>query len=239
MRKHQYGTLESMKFNGRRDQFYRYIDALKKLEVQTEDYLEHFPAFVGHMSLHRVLTLYDFYRRTLDVAGHIAEVGVFKGAISILFAKLVLIHEHESLTMVHGFDWFEGNRPTKEDSSLLVKGGYKAVYEDVANLISLQQLDHILKIHKIDVSTELGKFFKTNNHLRFKLVFLDAGLYNVVKACIGHFYDRLTPGGIMVFDQFNHEQSPGETLAITQLLPNAKIKSIPNSWMPNAYIVKE
>jgi hypothetical protein len=239
MPKHYYGTLESMKFSGRREPFYQYIDALKKMDVQTEDYLEHFPAFVGHMSLHRVLTLYNFYRQTLDVAGHIAEVGVFKGAISILFAKLVLIHEHESLTMVHGFDWFEGNRPTKEDSSLLVKGGYKADYEDVINLIKLQGLDHILKIHKIDVAKELEKFFRTNDHLRFKLVFLDAGLYKVVKACVTHFYDRLTPGGIMVFDQFNHEQSPGETLAITQSLPNAKIKTIPNSWMPNAYIVKE
>lgn len=239
MENHNYGIFESMKFNARRGSFYQYIDALKKMEVQPEDFLEHFPAFVGHMTLHRVLTLYEFYKKTLEVAGHIAEVGVFKGAISILFAKLVSIYEHESLTMVHGFDWFEGNDPKKEDSKLLVKGGYKAVYEDVINLIKLQRLDHVLKIHKIDVSLELDDFFKTHKHLRFKLVFLDAGLYNVVKGCLEHFYDRLTPGGIMVFDQFNHEQSPGETLAITQTLSNARIRTIPNSWMPNAYIVKE
>lgn len=157
----------------------------------------------------------------------------------MLFAKLVSLYEHESLTLVHGFDWFEGNSPAQNDSDLLVKGGYKAEYEDVIRLIQLQKLDHILKIHKIDLSRDLEKFFSDHEHLRFRLVFLDAGLYEVVKPCVRHFYDRLTPGGIMVFDQFSHEQSPGETLAVTQVLPHVKIKTIPNSWMPNAYIVKE
>jgi len=239
MGNHQYGTLESMKFNSRRGPYYQYVDALKNIEVQIEDLLEHFPAFVGHMTLHRVFTLYEFYKKTADIAGHIAEVGVYKGAISMLFAKLVSLYEHQSLTLVHGFDWFEGNSPSREDSSLLVKGGYRAAYDDVVHLIKLQRLEHILKIHKIDVSQELDNFFSVNNHLRFKLVFLDAGLYQVVKACVRHFYDRLTPGGIMVLDQFSHEQSPGETLAITEALPHARIKTIPNSWMPNAYIVKE
>ena len=228
-----------MKFNDRRAPYCQYVDELKRMDIQTEDFLEHFPAFVGHMTLHRILTLYELYKQTAEIAGHIAEVGVFKGAISLLFAKLVSIFESESLTLVHGFDWFKGNVPTQNDSDLLVKGGYKAEYDDVINLTQLQNLDHILKIHKLDVSLDLGEFFSRHSHLRFKLVFLDAGLYEVVKACVKHFYDRLTPGGIMILDQFSHEQSPGEALAITQSLPHAKIKTIPNSWMPNAYIVKE
>ena len=36
------------------------------------------------MSLNRVLTLYEFFKMTRKTAGHIAEVGVYKGAGSIL-----------------------------------------------------------------------------------------------------------------------------------------------------------
>ncbi|MCB9188190.1 MAG: hypothetical protein H6599_02800 [Flavobacteriales bacterium] len=35
------------------------------------------------------------------------------------------------------------------------------------------------------------------------------------------------------------ELGPGETLAVCELLPGVKIKTLPNSWMPNAYAVKE
>jgi hypothetical protein len=42
----------------------------------------------------------------------------------------------------------------------------------------------------------------------------------------------------MIFDQYSCEFAKGETLAINELLPNAKINTIPNSWMPNAYIIK-
>jgi len=70
------------------------------------------------------------------------------------------------------------------------------------------------------------------------LIFLDAGLYDVMQAAIPLFYERLTPGGIMIFDQFSHELGPGETISIRELLPNEQIKTLPNSWMPNAYLKK-
>ena len=42
----------------------------------------------------------------------------------------------------------------------------------------------------------------------------------------------------MVFDQFNHELGPGETRAVREFLPDAKIKTLPFTWMPTAYVVK-
>jgi hypothetical protein len=71
------------------------------------------------------------------------------------------------------------------------------------------------------------------------MVFMDAGIYEVMQACIPQFWERLTPGGIMVFDQFSHEFAPGETMSIRELLPHAEVRTLPHSWMPNAYIVKE
>lgn len=60
-------------------------------------------------------------------------------------------------------------------------------------------MDNILKIHKLNLITDLGEFFKAHNHLRFKLVMMDAGMYDVMKAAIPFFWERLNPGGIMIF----------------------------------------
>ncbi|MCU7835991.1 MAG: class I SAM-dependent methyltransferase [gamma proteobacterium symbiont of Taylorina sp.] len=240
MEKHINGTLESAKFKSRREDFYEYRGFLENQEISISDFLEHFTAYVGHMSLNRVLTLYELYKMTKDVAGHIAEIGVYKGAGTILFAKLVRIFESESLTQIHGFDWFQGTgKGGENDSELVPEGGYQSDYNFLMDLISKQKLEHIIRIHNFDVTKELSQFFEQYKHLQFKMVFMDAGMYEVMQACIPLFWERLTPGGIMVFDQFNHELGPGETLSVRELLPNAKVKTIPNSWMPNAYIIKE
>jgi hypothetical protein len=49
----------------------------------------------------------------------------------------------------------------------------------------------------------------------------------------------LNIGGIMIFDQYAHEFAPGECGALHEILPNAAVRTIPNSWMPNAYVIKE
>ena len=235
---HVYGNFESMKFDNRREQYYKYVDYLKENTPSVEDFMQDFSAYVGHMSLNRVLTIYELYKKTLGLAGHVADVGVYKGASSLLFAKLIKIFEPESLTLCHGFDWFEGMMPTENDS-MMVPGGYKTNYEDILNLVEKQDFSNILKIHKLDLLKECPAFFNEYQHLKFKLVMMDAGAYEVMKAAIPFFWDRLTKGGIMIFDQYSCEFAKGETLAISEILPNETIRTIPNSWMPNAYIVKE
>ncbi len=235
------GTLEGQKFDYRREQYYEYINYLKETnqEPPISDLLEHFTAYVGHMSLNRVLTMYELYKKTIGLAGHIADVGVYKGASSLLFAKLIKIYEAESLTMCHGFDWFEGmGGISTADADLVTEGSYKADYNSVKTLIEKQGFDNILKIHKLDLMTDLEAFFSKNTHLRFKLVMMDAGIYDVMKAAIPYFWERLNKGGIMIFDQYNCEFSPGETIAIHELLPDVEVHTVPNSWMPNAYIMK-
>jgi predicted O-methyltransferase YrrM len=181
--------------------------------------------------------LYEAYKMTLGLAGHIAEAGVYKGAGTLFFAKLAQIFEPESLTLVHGFDWFEGARPTSEEPNI-IEGAYKEDYERLMSLVRAQRLDNIVHIHKLDLRADLEQFFDTNRYMQFKLVFLDAGLYDIVKSCLVHFWPRLSSGGIIIFDQFNHELGPGETRAIKEFLPDAKMQAFPFGTMPTAYVVK-
>ncbi len=117
--------------------------------------------------------------------------------------------------------------------------GYLHSYEELVKLNEMQGFTNLAFIHKMDVVKELESFLEENLHLQFKLFFMDAGTHKVVKASLPLIWDRITPGGIVVFDQYNHELSPGETLAVRELLPNQKVHIIPNIWMPSGYIVKE
>jgi hypothetical protein len=238
MAKHQNGQFEYMKFNSRRDSYYKGVQRIKELDYSIDDLIEHFPCFVGHMTLSRFIGLYELYKKSLGVAGHIAEIGTYKGASLLFFAKLVQIFEAESLTQTHGFDWFQGSG--KDEISMGVEEGtYKESYERVIELIRAQNLQHIAFVHKMDVTKELKTFLDDFPHFQFKLVFLDAGLYNVVKTVLPLLWERLTPGGVLIFDQYNHELSPGETLAVREILPDAKVRTLPNIWMPTGYIIKE
>ena len=160
MADHVYGCLESMKFEARRPAYNETLEQIKNLRIPLEDLLHYFPAYVGDMTLNRYLTLYELYKRTLEVSGHIAEVGVYKGATSIFFAKLHNIFEPMSLTMVHGFDWFKGNMPNENESKLMPAGGYRASYNDLIKLIDIQGLGNVLKIHNLDAADGTEKFLR-------------------------------------------------------------------------------
>lgn len=237
MAKHK-GQFEYLKFDDRRQHFSEYIDYLKSKNILLEDWMEHFTSYIGHMSLSRVLGLYELYKKSLGVSGHIGEIGIYKGASFFLFAKLVKIFEAESLTQVHGFDWFQGTGG--DDIGMKIEqGGYKQDYEEILFLNEFQGFKNLAFIHKMDVVEELDGFLHENLHLQFKLFFMDAGTHKVVKTALPLIWQRITPGGIVVFDQYNHELSPGETLAVREMLPDAKVRIIPNIWMPSGYIVKE
>lgn len=231
------GKFETQKFDHRKSDYYEGLQEILSLGYSNEDLLHHFPSFVGHMTLSKFLALYEAYKMTLGVAGHIAEVGVYKAAGTLLFAKLTKIFEPESFTLVHGFDWFQGTKVTEEEPNV-VEGSYKEDYERVIKLIKAQRLDNIVHIHKMDVKSELSTFFDKNKYMQFKLIYLDAGQYDIVINCLKHFWPRLTNGGIIIFDQFNHELSPGETRAVKEYLPDAKIRTFPFGWMPTAYVMK-
>lgn len=235
---HAHGKFEYMKFNSRREGYYNGLKEIEMLNYSFNDLIEHYPAFVGHMTISRFLGLYELYKKTSGVAGHIAEVGSYKGASLLHFSKLVQIFESESLTQVHGFDWFKGMEKD-EIKSFVEEGTYKESYERLIKLIEVQNLQNLTFVHKMDVTKDLEPFLKDNLHMQFKLVFLDAGMYNIVKTVLPLFWERLTPGGILILDQYNHELSPGETLAVREIFPNAHVKTLPNIWMPSAYIIKD
>ncbi len=234
----QRGDLESAKFNHKRADYYRALETFQALDYSQTDLIHHFPCFVGEMTLARYFSLFEIYKQTLPVAGHIAEVGVYKGAGTLFFAKLVELYEPRALTQVHGFDWFQGAAPGPDEPHIAA-GAYAEPKARVETLIRVQKLDHVVRLHDFDLRSGAADFFAAHPHLQFKLVFLDAGAMDVMRAAMPLFWERLTPGGVLVLDQYNFDVAPAETVVLRELLPDAKVRAFPNGWMPNAYVVKE
>jgi hypothetical protein len=231
------GDLETQKHALRKEPYYKGLQTIKELNYEVEDFIHYFPCFTGSQTLSRYLSFYECYKNTLGLAGHIAEVGIYKGGSFLFFSKLTQIFEPNSFTQVHGFDWFRGNAPSESESNI-VEHSDAEPYERLMALIKAQQIDNIAKVHNLDVTKELTGFFHKYPHLQFKIVFLDAGMYEVVKACLPLFWERLIKGGYLILDQFNFDIAPGETRAVKEFLPDAEIRTFPWGWMPTAYIVK-
>ena len=249
--------MEYTKFEDRRDPYREALAEIEGMGFTFYDYIHHNPAFAGHMNLARFLALYETYKRTLGLAGHIAEVGVWKASGLLYFAKLATIFEPESPTLVHGFDWFKGiawgsdektdrvqgllnQSPTsKEISRSSSDKKAEETYEKIKRLISLQNLDRIVHLHKLDITKELPGFFDKYPHIQFKIVFVDIPTYDATMASLEHFWPRLLPGGVFILDTFNHEISPGETRAVREYLPDdVPIHTYGFTNHPSAYIVK-
>jgi len=206
----------------------------RQLSYNVEDYYEHFSCFASPKTLSKYISLYECYKKTLGLAGHIAEMGVFRGASSLFFAKMSVLYEPQTITQVHAFDWWK--EPTESDSPAWT---YYESFERIHDLVHVQGLQRYVLLHRMNVLKELTVFFQKNSHLQFKLVYLDAGEYDLTIRGITEFWPRLVTGGILILDQFNMEIAPGETQAVKELLPeDAVIRTFPNGWMPTAYVVK-
>lgn len=248
--------MEYTKFESRRGPYRKALAEIQGMGFTFYDYIHHTPAFAGHMNLSRFLALYETYKKTLGLAGHIAEVGVWKASSLLYFGKLTQIFEPESITLVHGFDWFQGTQmgpdemkqrvqylwkassSTEEENRPRTEGEAEDMYKKIKRLIALQSLDNVVHLHKLDVTKELDGLFEEHPHIQFKIVFLDVGTYEVTKACLPHFWPRLNAGGVMILDQFNNEIAPGETRAVREFLPNIPINTYTFTNHPSAYIVK-
>lgn len=235
------GSLESIKFNHLREKYYQGKDKIIDAGYTPDDYMHDFTCFIGHFNMIRFISLYECYQKTLGISGHIADVGVDKGASSLAFAKLINIYESTSLTQVHGFDWFEGNKEINELKAPLATKKFVETLAGVESLIEAQNLSNIVKLHKLDLVEELDLFFDKYPHLQFKLVYLDTGTYESTLSSLRHFWPRLHKGGIIILDQYNFEITAGETKAVTEFFvdKNQTIRTFQHGWMPTAYIIKE
>lgn len=182
------------KFKKEDQEYFRYIDDLEAMQPPIREIIYNFPIFVGQVNIARELFFYELYKQVLNLSGDIAEVGTYKGASFMLWAKLIKLFENNNTTRVFGFDWFQGMR-TGDNDNVTTNGLYKTDYETLDRLIKMQGLENIALLEKMDVTKDLTHFLSERPWLRFKIVFIDCGIEDVLEASLKSLWPRLVNGG--------------------------------------------
>jgi hypothetical protein len=184
------------------------------------------------------------YKKILNIPGDIVEFGVFKAVSLIRFATFRKIFENENSRKIIGFDSF-GKFPrnasnTNSDSDFIEK------FElDSGKGLGLGQVQEILNYKEFtnielvggDIFDTLPKWMDLKPHARIALLHLDMDVYAPTKLALDLLWDRVVPGGLVLFDDYSLIE--GETLAVEEFLKDKKLELKKDSFYHSpSYVVK-
>jgi SAM-dependent methyltransferase len=160
--------------------------------------MDHWPLYVGNSNLQRVLSIYELLKTTINVPGHIAEFGSWKGS-NVMFEGLTEFDE-------------------KDNEAISLKGAYRGNLEELTDLMALNSLNDNINIQKGYIENTLPALLEADPALSFSLVYCDTDLYASTKVILDSLHSRLMKGGLFIFDEWNHPTWPGETTAAREFL---------------------
>lgn len=182
--------------------------------------IDHWPLYAGVRNISRFLITYELVKQTMDVPGHIAEFGSWKGANLMLMAKILRILDPHGFKVTYCFETFEGLAQfhKKDKDATQFKNGWKGSLEELQDMISLYGMEDNIEIVKGYIEKTLPKLLRANKALSFSLVYCDTDLYGPTKVILDQLHPRLMKGGIFVFDEWNQDDLPGEGVAVSEFL---------------------
>lgn len=182
--------------------------------------MDHWQLYCGIANLARALAISDLLRSTLEVPGHVAEFGSWRGANLMLLAKLLRILDPQGSKQVHCFESFEGLSTfvPKDGASVSTRGQYKGSYEELVDFIGLYELQDDIVIHKGLLQDTIPATLAERPELSFSFAYCDVDLYEPTRLILDQVHPRLAKGGLFVLDEWNAERFPGETLAVREFL---------------------
>lgn len=193
----------------------------------------------------KLLSQYELYKKVISIPGDIIELGVYKGCSAIRLATFRELLESELKRKIFLFDAFgefpRSNTSLETDLKFVDRfesqGGDGLSVEDIQKIFSLKHM-HNIECIKGNVFDTIPSFLHRNKQIRFSYVHLDLDVYEPTKFCLELLWPHLSPGGIVVFDDYNGFE--GATLAIEEFLavhPNLSIQISAYTKSPS-FIIK-
>ena len=152
------------------------------------------------VSSDRVWVLYSLARQAIHLEGEIWECGVYKGGTALMLAEIISPYKDKRLRL---FDTFDGMPTTDPDLDYHRKGDFS---DNSLNAVR----DRIGGLG--NVCFHPGLMPETFSRLEGKKIafaHVDVDIYQSVLDCCEFIFPRLTPGGIIVFDDYGFPSCPG------------------------------
>lgn len=190
------------------------------------------------------------FDKVKDVPGDIVECGVFRGTGIFTFLKLKRYFCPNTYKKVIGFDFFNSKELTeslppqdKKTMSLLFEGrnfhhdhSYRKYLEN--KILECGFFDHEFELIEGDVSKTSLDFIESRPGAKISLLYLDLDLEHPTYDVLNCFWNRVSSGGIIVFDEYAYHNWT-ESIGVDRFFQNknVKINSL-NFVAPSAYVVK-
>jgi len=164
-----------------------FLDILKKISDHTL------------VSEDRCYTIHMFSKHCRHLEGDFAECGIYKGGTAYLISLILKDNSNHQKTL-HLFDTFSGMpKSANEDKSHHKEGDYDDTsVEAVKDFLSDYSF---VEFHP----GLIPDTFEAVTNKKFAFVHIDVDIYQSIKDCCEFFYERMTKGGIMIFDDYGFQ----------------------------------
>lgn len=206
----------------------RLSDLLRAAPIPAEELLNNLPLFQDRRLISRVLWVADLYQKILPVHGSVFEFGVRYGPNLALFAALRGIFEPLNPNRkIVGFDTFAGfpSITPEMDTAQHQPGDYAvpenyesfleavlAAHEDMGPLEAMRRFELV----KGDASVTVAEYLKQHPETLISLAYFDMDIYEPTRKVLGDILPYLNRGALVVFDELNLADFPGESVAVRE-----------------------
>lgn len=192
----------------------------------------------------------EFFRKVKDLPGDVVECGVFKGCSMLLWLKLIAMYCPNGIKKVIGFDFFDSNFVEKLNDT--DRDAMKAVFSRCQDLkrsdISKEGItekikssgftDEKFELVKGDLSETSAEYIANKPGFRISLLYLDVDIDEPTYDALLNFWDKMTPGGIIVFDEYAYHIW-SESNAVDRFIKDKNVKLYDTGIKsPSAFIIK-
>ncbi len=167
-------------------------------------FLELWPQVAHIAILHplQALNIVERLDEALRQPGDVVECGIFRGATSVLMAKLMDIRQSDKKLFL--FDSFQGlpEPDRRVDASLRFhKGGWAASRNEVEALLAQYKVLQRCVVYEGWFSETLPTL---KDEQQFCFAYIDADLHASTVDCLQHVWKRMGQDAVAVFDDYHH-----------------------------------
>jgi len=220
----------------------------KDCPIPTDELIYNMGLFISRQNMMRILFIHELYQKILPVHGVIMEFGVRWGGNMALYESFRGIYEPYNYNRkIIGFDTFnsfpsldekDGNHSLDE---MALTENYDEYLEQILYYHETESpISQIKKFElmKGDACQTIPEYFKQHPETIVALAYLDFDIYNPTKAALLALRGHLTKGSVIAFDELNHPDWQGETLAAQEVLGLENYRLIHSQYSPTAsYII--
>lgn len=185
-----------------------------------------------------------------DVPGDIVECGVFKGTGVLTFLKLKKLLCQNSIKRVIGFDFFDSDKlidtlsgnDKEQMETLFTNRGFQhnsAFANDLHQKIlnsGFSEAD--FELIEGDIRKTAYDFIAERVGFKISLLYLDLDLEQPTFSALDAFWDRVSKGGVVVFDEYAYHKW-SESVGVDRFFADKNVNiKILNYICPTAYVVK-